>query len=281
MNTPACSSRIGCECDSRFKLPLGVLPSADYPAAATACVRCGSLAWSTPTAPAQEDSASSGSLSTRATLTPESFTWLNRWPRLLATANGDFACLPAAVRCTTLFELEVVRNAAWNAQRHLPRGRRLNRAGWPVTPPPNSLPSSLSHYRILWEAASFTAATNLDTLLYWADPAHSLVSPIALDRLLQRRDLRALLPGLAHSPVLRRRVVLCALAQEDASLIPLLRPHVQSWLQRHERAPDSAQKRAFSSEAEICRASLNAWELARAFAQDAASPIHRAHLTAA
>jgi len=243
-------------------------------------VRCGALAW-TPAANHSPEDAGASSLDSRESLTPESFLWLNRWPRLLATPDGDFACLPAAVRCTTLFELEVVRSAAWNAQRHLPRGRRLNRAGWPTSPPPNSLPSSLSHYRILWEAAGFTTATALDTLLYWADPAHALVSPLALDRLLQRRDLRALLPGLAHSPVLHRRTVLCALAQEDTSLIPLLRPHLQSWLQRHERAPDSSQKRALSAEAEVCRASLKAWELARAFAQSDSSSVGTTHLTAA
>jgi hypothetical protein len=265
MNTPTCTSRPPCGCDSRFLLPVGLLATEDAPCA-SACVRCGAL-------------------NTPETLSPAAASWLNRWPRLLATPDGDFACLPAAVRCTTLSELTTLRAAAWNAQRHLPRGRRLNRAGWPMTPPPDSLPSSLSHYRLLWEAAGFTPATDLDTLLYWAIPAHTLVSPLALSALLQRRDLRSLLPGLAHSPVLHRRTVLCALAQEDSSLISLLRPHLQAWLQRHDRAPDSPQKRVLSAEAELCRASLHAWQLTHTFAQTTASAevraTHEAPLSAA
>ena len=247
---PACAS--GCDCDPALRLPVGLLPSPDRPAV-SACLRCGALV---------------SDLWPQNTLTPETLAWLDRWPRLLATTDGDFACLPSSLRCETLTELASLRTSAWAAQRHLPRGRRLRRAGWPKTPPPDSLPSSLSHYRLLWEAAGFTPATDLDTLLYWAHPAHTLESPLALDALLQRRDLRLLLPGLAHSPVLHRRIVLCALAREDASLVSLLRPHIQSWLQHHERAPDSPQKRALSPEADICRASLRAWLLIRASARN-------------
>ncbi|MGC4072474.1 MAG: hypothetical protein QM760_08155 [Nibricoccus sp.] len=274
MNTPVCTSHATCGCDSRFLLPVGLLATDEYHGV-SACLRCGKLVCS----------AGSDSPNTHETLTPKALAWLNRWPRLLATPDGDFACLPAAVRCTTLEELEIVRSAAWNAQRHLPRGRRLNRAGWPMTPPPDSLPSALSHYRLLWEAAGFTSATDLDTLLYWAIPAHTLVSPLALNALLQRRDLRQLLPGLANSPVLHRRTVLCALAQEDASLVPVLRPHLQSWLQRHDRAADSPQKRVLSAEAELCRATLHVWQLARAFTPETAPAqitlSHEAALSAA
>ena len=247
---PACASC--CDCDPALRLPVGLLPSPGQPGV-SACLCCGSIV---------------SDLSPRETLTPETRAWLDRWPRLLATPAGDFACLPSSLRCENPAALASLRTSAWNAQRHLPRGRRLRRAGWPKTPPPDSLPSSLSHYRLLWEAAGFTPATDLDTLLYWANPAHTLESPLALDALLQRRDLRLLLPGLTHSPVLHRRTVLCALAQEDASLVSLLRPHVQSWLQRHERAPDSPQKRALSPEADACRASLRAWLLTRASARN-------------
>ncbi|ATC63887.1 hypothetical protein CMV30_07960 [Nibricoccus aquaticus] len=265
MNTPACTSRPTCDCDSRFLLPVGLLATDDAPAL-SACLRCGTL-------------------HSPETLTPSASAWLARWPRLLATPDGDFACLPAAVRCTNLRELETIRAAAWNAQRHLPRGRRLNRAGWPATPPPASLPSSLSHYRLLWEAAAFTPATDLDTLLFWALPAHTLVSPLALNALIQRRDLRSLLHGLAYSPVLHRRTVLCALAHEDSSLVPLLRPHLQAWLNNHDRAPDSPQKRALSPEAELCRARLHLWQLTHTFAQPTPPPeahaTHEAPLSAA
>lgn len=253
MKPSVCTTRHICQCDSRLSLPLGTPGTANHPAA-LACLRCGTISPATQNASA----CPSGEI-----FTPDSVAWLARWPRLLLSEDNDFVCLPAAVRCTTLDELETVRRAAWNAQRHLPRGRRLNRAGWPMTPPPDSLPSAFSHYRVLWEAAGFTSATDLDTLLYWAIPAHTLVSPLALNALLQRGDLRQLLPGLAHSPVLHRRTVLCALAQEDASLVPVLRPHLQSWLQHHDRAADSPQKRALSPEAELCRDSLRAWQLAR------------------
>lgn len=240
-----------CSCDNQFLLPVGLPGSGEHPAV-FACVRCGALAW-TVSAGAQRS------------LPPAAASWLNRWPRLLATPDGDFACLPAAVRCTSLDELETTRHTAWKNQRQLRPARRLNRAGWPMTPPPDSLPSSLSHYRLLWEAAGFTPATNLETLLYWAIPDDPLVRHFALNALLQRPDLRQLLPGLAHSPVLHRRTVLCALAKEDPSLVPSLRPHLQSWLQRHDREPDSPRKRALSAEAEICRASLRAWQFARVF----------------
>ncbi len=240
-----------CSCDTRFLLPVGLPDSEEHPAV-FACLRCGTLAWNIDSSPAKS-------------LSPSAAAWLAHWPRLLTTPDGDFACLPAAVRCTSLDDLETIRSTAWQNQRHLPRARRLNRACWPITPPPDSLPSSLSHYRLLWEAASFTPATNLETLLYWAIPEQSFVRHFALNALLQRPDLRRLLPGLAHSPVLHRRTVLCALAKEDASLIPLLRPHLQSWLQQHDRSADSPKKRALSFEADICRASLRTWHLARVF----------------
>jgi hypothetical protein len=237
MNSPAQSQPheclLTCGCDRIFHLPLAFLISPDSEPA-HACVRCGLIACTEVLWTHIHHNTFEPHGRREYSTTQEVRDWLDLWPRVLrGTGLNDYAFLPSTVRCTDITDFQLQSARAFASSRNLPRGRRLRQAGIPATPPPASLPEQLKNYRTVWEQSQrLTPETDGTVLLENARPVYRLSSPLALDALLRREDLPALIARAAASPDHEDRETVCALVHEAPATLSLALPPLLAWLER-------------------------------------------------
>jgi hypothetical protein len=231
---------VACDCDRTFHLPLALLISPESEPA-HACVRCGHITCTEVLWTHVHHNTYDPHGRREYPITDETRAWLDLWPRVLRGNNfDDYAFLPATVRCTDVADFHLQSARAFAASRSQPQGRRLREAGIPSSPPPANLPERLNNYRTLWELSrKLTPESDAAWLLNNARPAYRLSSPLAIDALLQRADLPALLARAAASPDNADRETVCAIVREAPATLPLALPGLLAWLEQSAGRPDT------------------------------------------
>lgn len=227
-NSLSLRRRVACACDPALNLTIGLDGNVDREVAC--CAKCGKVTASQLLTRHVHHNTFEPYDREEIALTPEVAAWLDLWPRLVTTERDEPLYFSHEFRCPTARELFERVAAARMAQLVLPRGRRMRQAGLPSTPPP-TLPDALSDFSYVWEVAQAGPDRDPQRLLDCADPRFALSSALAIDSLLQRRDLPELLVDAVERGSHYRRMTACAVANEDLNIRAIILPPLLHWVE--------------------------------------------------
>ena len=159
--------------------------------------------------------------------------WLSKWPRVLSEPapalfpmpatwlRHDRQYLPSAWHCQDYEQLQE-RKQKLAGRPHQPSAReRLVEAGYPEEAPPTKLHANFAWFLDVWKALQFTAETEVDQLIEYANPEHTGCD-IAAELLMSREDAAVILRQTLESSNPRVRGATLALLRAAPEVSPTL-----------------------------------------------------------
>jgi len=203
---------VECGCDVALQRPVG-FDSTGRNLRVTACLGCGavSVTESIVEEPRPHDVRCVGNVPQR--LDPPAHAWLAGWPRVALGSHlpGSLVLLAPSARCTTNAELTELERGERELQTPLSLRDRYLRAGLPAAPPPNGLPSGLSHFAEAWQGAQLDESASFEELV----TARGWAAPFARALLRRRPSFEQDVAELLGSGDESRRVIGARLAADE------------------------------------------------------------------
>lgn len=198
MTTNLGERAVACSCDDRLHWPV-LMDGTGENSRVTGCLRCGTVTY----AMAGVDEPRAGDIRFYGYYTGEiksaAVDWLAEWPRVRTfygnprwpmsaqLVRREKLYLPASTRCADFDELSRLVADSEQREAGLRWGRRLIRAGWPKTAPPERMNRDLHRYVDVWQALQLSPLSPVDELIRCAQLSHA-GSPVAVEWLLERKD---------------------------------------------------------------------------------------------